>query len=59
MAGGANFCKECGKIDRADATVASHFNTGNLIISNNKGDFPSSGGFEGMILTADEMMGRG
>jgi len=28
------------------------------IVTNNKDDFPMSGGFEGKILTTDELMNR-
>ena len=51
-------CKECGKIDWVDTVVASHHNAGDHIITNNKSDFPTSGGFDGKILTTDELMNR-
>ncbi|MCL2143251.1 MAG: PIN domain-containing protein [Methanomassiliicoccaceae archaeon] len=51
-------CKDCGKIDWADTVVASHINAGDHIITNNKNDFPTSGGFEGKIMTTDELMNR-
>ncbi|MCL1811712.1 MAG: hypothetical protein FWG41_05810 [Methanomassiliicoccaceae archaeon] len=57
MAGRDNIlCKECRKIDWIDTIVASYFNMGEYIITNNKSDFPTSGGFERKILTTDEIM---
>jgi len=59
MAGRKNIlCRECGKIDWVDTVVASYFNTCDFIITNNKKDFPTSGGFEEKVLTTDEFMNR-
>ena len=51
-------CKECRKIDWVDTVVASYFNMCDFIVTNNKHDFPTSGGFEGKVLTTDELMNR-
>jgi predicted nucleic acid-binding protein len=51
-------CEKCRKIDWVDTVVASYYNMGDYIITNNKSDFPTSGGFEERILTTDEFMNR-
>jgi len=59
MAGRKNIlCKECRKIDWVDTVVASYFNMCDYIVTNNKEDFPTSGGFEYKVLTTDELMNR-
>jgi len=50
-------CRECGNIDWIDAMVASYCNVGGYIVTNNKADFPDTGGFEGRVLTTGEVMG--
>jgi hypothetical protein len=49
-------CNICGNLDWADTIVASYYNMGDFIITNNGGDFPTSGGFENKILTTDQIM---
>ncbi|MCL2149178.1 MAG: PIN domain-containing protein [Methanomassiliicoccaceae archaeon] len=59
MAGrGSKPCGKCGKMDWFDAIVASHFDKGDYLITNNRDGFPTSGVFEGRILTTDEFMSR-
>ena len=54
----SGLCKECGNIDWIDTMVASYCGAGGYIITNNKGDFPDTGGFGGKIITTDELMSR-
>ena len=59
MAGRKNMlCGECGKIDWVDTIVASYCSVGDYVITNNKSDFPTSGGFDRKIMTTDELMNR-
>jgi len=51
-------CEGCGNIDWTDTIVASYLYKRDLIITNNKKDFPTSGGFDGKVLTTDEIMNQ-
>ncbi|AIZ56842.1 hypothetical protein Mpt1_c09670 [Candidatus Methanoplasma termitum] len=51
-------CEICKKIDWVDTIVASYYNAGDFIITNDKTGFPTSGDFGWKFLTTDEFMSR-